>query len=126
MGAPTLWPRVASVAPTISAGFGDGLVLVDRASADAYCTDDLAVSLERDAAREHDRPALVAGLDSVERLARLNHRREILHWHVERARGVGLSAGDVDRPEPCAIHTLEGGEAVASVDDCDAHRHPDL
>jgi hypothetical protein len=45
-------PLSAWLGQCVGSGFGDGVIVLYAASADADCSDDLAVQLQRDAARE--------------------------------------------------------------------------
>ena len=69
--------RFRGVLERFGGGLGHRGVLLLVAAADADRTDDLAVALERDAAREDHDLALVGLLDAVERAARLGIGSEL-------------------------------------------------
>src|SRR5205807_10342908 len=113
--------RAARGSECARAGFGDGLVLLAGAAADAEATDDFTALLEGDAAGEDHDLAVVGGGDAEELAAGLAEAGEILGGDVEGPGGPGLLDGDVDAAEPGVLHALEGDEVATGVDDGDVH-----
>src|SRR6202030_3086283 len=96
---------------------GPRLVLLAAAAADADGADDLAVHLERDAAREDHHPVVVRYVDAEELVARLAVAAKLKRRDIEGLRREGLVDGDVDAAKPRPIHAHEGREIGAGIDD---------
>jgi hypothetical protein len=103
------------------AGFGNRVILVTRASADANGADDFSVFLERDSASEDHDFAVVRRVDAEELVAGLGVGGEIFGGDIEGAGCPGLFDGDVDGAEPGVVHADVRDEVAAGVGYGDVH-----
>src|ERR1700689_1990007 len=88
------WSASSSVLYDARCRFGDGLVLIARAAADANRADHLAPVLEWNAARQDVDAPMVGFLDAVECRSRLGEAREVAGREIEGARRESLADGD--------------------------------
>jgi len=65
-------------------------------------------------------------VDSEELVSRLRVRTKVFGGDIEGPRGPGLLLGNVDRPEPCICHSLEGYEVDTFIDHSNVHGLPYL
>src|ERR1700761_3074595 len=106
--------------------FGDGMILVAGTATDSDGTDDLTVSLERDAPGEDHDLSIVGSVDAEELSAGLRVGRQIFRRNVEGAGCECLLDGDVDAAQPGVVHTHVRDEVSTLVRDRDVHRLADL
>src|ERR1700761_5277646 len=123
MGPP---PWIERVSERRGARFGDGMILVAGTATDSDGTDDLTVSLERDAPGEDHDLSIVGSVDAEELSAGLRVGRQIFGRNVEGAGGVCLLDGDVDAAQPGVVHTHVRDEVSTLVGDRNVHRLADL
>ena len=72
------------------ARFGDGLILLARATADADCAHYLPALLQRNAAGENHHAPMVRGMNAEKLSAGLRVFRQILRGNIEGPRGEGF------------------------------------
>src|ERR1700730_11176037 len=83
------------------------LVLLAAAAADANGARNLAVHLDRDAAREDHHPAVVRCVDAEELVARLAVAAKLQRRDIEVLRSEGFVNGYADAAKPSPIHAHE-------------------
>src|SRR5664280_111213 len=103
------------------ASFGDGVVLLARATAHADRAHDFSAAFQWNASGEDHDLAIVGDMNAEELSARLRMGGQVFGGDIERARGVGLLHGNIDAADPRAIHAHVGHDVTALVSHCDVH-----
>jgi hypothetical protein len=107
-------------------GFGNLQILIDSTAAGTERPDDHISHFHRHTAPENDHLLVIGAVYSKEWLPRLRHFCQILRRHVERAGGPGLVNGNIDAPQPSAIHADMRNQPAAGVNDGDVVRDAEI
>jgi hypothetical protein len=101
--------------------FGDGLILLAHAAANANGFNHLTIPFERNASGKDHYTAIIGRMDAKKLAARLRMLCKILCSNIECSRGKGFFDGDIDAADPGPIHTFVCDQISASVNSGDIH-----
>lgn len=108
------------------AGFGDGVILLSGAAADADGANDLAILAQRNSTGEDHDAAVIGDVNAEELIARLRMRRQVFGRDVEGPGRESFVDGNIDAANPGSVHSNVGHQVAAPVDYGDVHRLTDL
>jgi len=101
--------------------FGDGLILLAHAAANANGSNNLTIPFERNASGKDPYTAIIGRMDAKKLAARLRMLCKILYSNIECSRGKGFFGEDIDAADPSPIHTFVCDQISASVNSGDIH-----
>src|SRR5664280_2638752 len=94
----------ASCSERRSSSFGDGVVLLARATAHADGAHNFSIAFQGNAPGEDHDFAIVGDMNAEKLSARLRMCGQVPGGDIEGTRGVGLLHGNIDAADPRAIH----------------------
>src|SRR5450759_3020044 len=99
----------------------DGVIVLDRASADPDRANQNAIRVDDGQAARKGNQTLVGMFDAKQRAARLRQIADLPSRHAEEDRCLGFLDGNIDAADPGIVHPVKGLEIGARVDNGNTH-----